>query len=223
MKLSAEEVNYVFNYIKNIDIKFYELQVELTDHLVLIMEEIWTEDPELTFHQVMFRAEQRFGKNYFKEVEEERTKLLRKEYRRLQFKGVGNYFKFPRIISTLLLIFIVYRISFNFEDISLYIKILYSVLIFASAGLILNWFVNRKINGHKFLALETAFILNNSAISISYLTLLNANNFKDSFNQNHLFLLPLCCLWVFGLLITIEGNFITKQIISDIKKQYQLI
>ena len=162
MKLSTEEVNYVFNYIKNIDVKFYEIQVELTDHLVLIMEEIWTEDPKLTFHQVMFRAEQRFGKNYFKEVEEERTKLLRKEYRRLQFKRVGNYFKFPRIISTLLLIFIVYRISFNFEDISLYIKILYSVLIFASAGLILNWFINRKINGHKFLALETAFILNNS-------------------------------------------------------------
>ena len=223
MKLSTEEVNYVFNYIKNIDVKFYEIQVELTDHLVLIMEEIWTEDPKLTFHQVMFRAEQRFGKNYFKEVEEERTKLLRKEYRRLQFKRVGNYFKFPRIISTLLLIFIVYRISFNFEDISLYIKILYSVLIFASAGLILNWFINRKINGHKFLALETAFILNNSPISFSYLTLLNANNLKESLNQNHLFFLPLCCLWVFGLLITIEGKLITKQIISDIKKQYQLV
>jgi hypothetical protein len=60
MKLSAEEINYVFNYVASHDIKYYELQVEFTDHMVTSMEEIWTEDPKLTFHQVKQYAEDKF-------------------------------------------------------------------------------------------------------------------------------------------------------------------
>jgi hypothetical protein len=40
-----------FDYVASHDIKWYELQVELTDHMVNSMEEFW-KDPELTFHQV---------------------------------------------------------------------------------------------------------------------------------------------------------------------------
>lgn len=223
MKLSAEEINYVFNYLKNIDVKYYELQIEFTDHLVLVMEEIWTEEPELTFHQVLFKAEQRFGKNYFKEMEEERTKLLRKEYRGLQFKMFRKQLSFPRIIGSFLLIFSVYRMSFYFNDISLYIRILCSILIFFSAINLLKWFLYKKSIGNKFLALETTFILNNSAISISYLILLNATIFKEIFNQNPLFFLPLCCLWVFGVVFAIIGYTLTSQTVSKIKNQYQFI
>lgn len=223
MKLSAEEVNYVFNYIKNIDVKFYELQVELTDHLVLIMEEIWTEDPELTFHQVMFRAEQRFGKNYFKEVEKERKMILRKEFNRQHRKMVSEYLKFPKIALSILMVFVVYRISFYFEDISFYIKILYGILLGASLFTMLNWYRYRKINGKIFLSLETVLIVNNKSILFSYFAIINVNSFKETFPENYLFYLPFCFLWVLGVLLIITGYQITNKVVSNIKKQYQLI
>jgi hypothetical protein len=34
MKLTTEQIEYVENYIISKDIKWYELQVELTDHMV---------------------------------------------------------------------------------------------------------------------------------------------------------------------------------------------
>jgi len=222
MKLTTEQIEYVSNYIQSFDIKFYELQVELTDHFVLIMEEIWNEDVELNFHQVKYRAEQRFGRNYFKEIEVERAKVLRKEYKRIQLKMVAEYFKFPKIVMSILMVIVVYRISFYFEDISLYIKILFGILISGSVLSIFNCFRYRKINGERFLSIETAYSMNNGGIFISYWFMISANSFKENFHENHLKFIPICCLWVFGVLLVITGGHLTNQVVSNIKKQYQL-
>lgn len=222
MKLTTEQIEYVSNYIQSFDIKFHELQVELTDHFVSIMEEIWNEDKELTFHQVKYRAEQRFGRNYFKEVEQERAKVLRKEYKRIQLKMVAEYLKFPKIIVSILMVILVYRISFYFENISLYISILNGILLLASIFLIVNWFIKRKINGKKFLAIETAYKMNNGGIFIFYWVMISSQNFHENFHENHFKFIPICCLWVFGVLLVITGGHLTNQVVSNIKKQYQL-
>jgi len=222
MKLAPEQIEYVSNYIQSFDIKFYELQVELTDHFVLIMEEIWSEDPELTFHQVKYRAEQRFGRGYFKEIEVKRAKVLRKEYKRIQLKMVAEYLKFPKIIMSILLVIVVYRISFYFEDISLYIRILFGILLAGSSVSIFNWFRYRKINGNRFLAIQTAYSMNNGGILISYWVMISSNSFKENFHENHLKFIPICCIWVFGVLLIITGRHITNKVISNVKKQYQL-
>lgn len=222
MKLTAEQIEYVSGYIQSFDIKWYELQVELTDHFVSIMEEIWQEDEELTFHQVKYYAEQRFGKNYFKLVEEERSSVLIKEYKRQQWRMVREYLKFPKIIMSFLLVILVYRVSFYFEDISLYIKILFGVLLVASAILLFNWLRYRKIKGQRFLSIEMTIIINNSSIVITQFVLMFANNFKETFQENHLYFLPFCFLWVLGVLLIITGKHLTNKVVSDIKKQYQL-
>jgi hypothetical protein len=48
MKLTTEQIEYVENYIISKDIKWYELQVELTDHMVTSMEG-FGKNPELVF------------------------------------------------------------------------------------------------------------------------------------------------------------------------------
>ena len=63
MKLTAEQIEYVSNYVKSFDIKWYELQVELTDHMVNSMEEIWVKDPELTFQNNPFQSWSLFKPN----------------------------------------------------------------------------------------------------------------------------------------------------------------
>jgi len=223
MKLTAEQIGCVSNYIQSFDIKWYELQVELTDHFVSIMEEIWNEDPELSFHQVKYYTEQRFGRDYFKEVEQERRKILRKEFKRIQLKMVAEYLKFPKILLSILLVFVVYRLSFYFEDISLYIKILFGILLGASLLSIFNWFRYRKINGERFLSIETAYSMNNSAILFMYWILVFANNLKDNYQENQLFFFPIYCFWVLLLLLIITGRHLTNKVVSNIKKQYNLL
>ena len=222
MKLTTEQIEYVSNYIQSFNIKFYELQIELTDHFVLIMEEIWNEDLELSFHQVKYRAEKRFGRNYFKEIEVKRAKVLRKEYKRIQLKMVAEYLKFPKIIVSILMVFLVYRISFYFEDISMYISILNGILLVASIVLIIKCFIKRKINGKKFLAIEAAYRMNNGGIIIFYWVMISSQNFHENFHENHFKFITIFCLWVFGVLLVITGGHLTNQVVSNIKKQYQL-
>ena len=128
MKLSPSQIEYVFNYIQSFNIKWYELQVELTDHFVSIMEKIWNEHPELSFHQVKYRAEQSFGRNYFKEVEKERKMILQKEYNRQIRKMVAEFLKFPKIIGSVLLGILIYQGSFYFDNPSKYITGLFASL-----------------------------------------------------------------------------------------------
>ena len=75
------------------------------------MEEFWKADPELTFHQVKHYAEERFGRNGFKAIEEERTQILRKEFKRMQWKMIAEYLKFPKIFASALALIIVYKSS----------------------------------------------------------------------------------------------------------------
>ena len=201
MKLTPKQIEYVSNYIKSFNIKWYELQVELTDHMITSMEEIWEKEPELTFHQVKQYAENRFGRNGFKEVEKERRIILHKEFNRSQWKMLVEYLKFPKIVMSILLVVFVYRISFYFEDILLYIKILFGILLVTSVVSIFNWFLYRKINGKRFLALETALSVNIASVWFSYWGIFLAKSYIENLRENHFFffLFVVSGFWVFCL------------------------
>jgi hypothetical protein len=218
MKLSTEQIGHVSNYIESFDIKWYEIQVELTDHFVLIMEEIWTEYPALTFHQVKQRAEQSFGRNYFKEVEKERKMILQKEYNREMRKMVADFLKFPKIIGSILIGILIYRVSFYSENPSKFITGLFGLLYLFSIPMFYLWFKNRKINGVRFLAVEISF-----GLAIGCPLFGNLGIFlKEEVKENPMLILPLICLWLVIFLFCITGIHLTNKVVFNIKKQYQL-
>ncbi|MBG6063390.1 hypothetical protein IWX83_003200 [Flavobacterium sp. CG_9.1] len=223
MKLTTEQIEYVSNYIKSFDIKWYELQVELTDHMVNSMEEIWEKDPELTFHQVKQFAENEFGRNGFKALQEERRIILYKEFNRNQWKMMRNYLKFPKIIMSVLSVVFVYRISFYFDDVLFFNKILFGILAVFQAITVVNRLLNRKINGKRFLALETVFSVSIGAIYFTYWGIFLAKSYIENLRENHLLFLPFYCLWVFLVVLNITAIHLQKTTILKVKKQYQLL
>ena len=48
MKLTAEQITYIENYIKSFDIKYYEVYMEILDHMILSVEAILEENKEIT-------------------------------------------------------------------------------------------------------------------------------------------------------------------------------
>jgi len=218
MKLSPSQIEYVFNYIQSFGIKWYELQVELTDHFVSIMEDIWDEHPELSFHQVKYRAEQSFGRNYFKEVEKERKMILQKEYNRQMRKMVADFLKFPKIIGSVLLGILLYQGSFYFDKPSKYITVLFASLYLLTIPIFYSWFKNRKINGERFLAVEISFGVASGAPLLGNIGIL----LKDEVKENPSLIIPLICLWVVLFLFCITGIHLTNKVVSNIKNQYRL-
>ena len=221
MKLTTEQIEYVSNSIKSFDIKWYELQVELTDHMVNSMEEIWEKDPELTFHQVKQYAENSFGRNGFKAIEEDRIQILRKEFRKAQWKMITKYLKFPKIFGSILLGFLAYQVSFYFEEPHEFIFRLNLLLLALSIPFMYSWIKNQKINGKRFLAINSQnFYV--SVIIFPQCGIDFSNNFKEEIQQNHLLVIPFICFWVLGVLFSITGLHINTKIVAKIKKQYQL-
>ena len=219
MKLTAEQINYIENYIQSFDIKWYEIQVELTDHMISIMEEIWEQDPELTFHQVKHQAEQRFGRGYFKSIVAERKAILQKEYNRQQRKMVTEFLKFPKVIASILLGVVAYQVSFYFENPAKYVSGLFGLLFLFSVPMFYYWLKYRKINGKSFLAIE---ITSGRVSSIPMLGISLANFVKQNIDYNSNFLIPSISIWVLLFLFCITGLYIQTTILKTIKKQYQL-
>lgn len=219
MKLTAEQIGYVSNYIQSFDIKWYELQVELTDHFVSIMEEIWNEDPELTFHQVKYRAEQRFGRNYFEEVVQERKKILQKGFNKKRTNAVIEYLKFPKVFISIFMIVMIYTTAFFSDNKLQFTKT--TIVVFLLILMLYNliyWLIFRKINGKRFLYVEMIFSLNGSSVFGIYGFMMLLKNTPS--NTFHLFVFS--CLLTFLILLTFTGIKLTKESIKEIKKQYQL-
>ena len=221
MKLTVEQIEYVSNYVKSFDIKWYELQVEFTDHMVNSMEEIWEKDPELTFHQVKQYAENHFGRNGFKAVEKGRIQILQNEYKRSQRKMIAEFLKFPKIIGSILLGFLAYQGSFFFEKPSKYLLVLFGLLFLFIIPMFYQWIKNREIDGKRFLAID--FSLTFSSLLIFPQLGMNLSSvFKEEIQQNHILVLPFICLWILGVLFCITGIYLNNTIVAKIKKQYQL-
>ena len=221
MKLTAEQVQYISIYVNSFDIKWYELQVEITDHMVTSMEEVWEKDPELTFHQVKQYAENKFiGDSSFKSIQEERKRILQKEYRKVQWKMIIEYLKFPKIFGSILLGFLAYQVSFYFEEPHEFIFRLNLLLLALSIPFMYSWIKNQKINGKRFLAINSQnFYV--SVIIFPQCGIDFSNNFKEEIQQNHLLVIPFICFWVLGVLFSITGLHINTKIVAKIRKQYQ--
>jgi hypothetical protein len=222
MKLTTEQIDYVENYIISKDIKYYELQIELTDHMVTSMEEFWKKDPELTFHQVKYYAEDKFGRNGFKAIEEERTQILRKEFKRVQLKMIAEYVKFPKIILGILLAFLAFKASFYFDEPVNFVTKLFGLLAILGIPALYSFYTNSKINGKRFLELNISHSTFTGIFVLMYWLMYLLNSFKESVKLQPILILAVCCLWVVGILFLITGIHLQKKTIENIKKQYQL-
>ena len=221
MKLTNEQIEYVSEYVKSFDIKWYELQIEITDHMVTSMEEIWEKDPELTFHQVKHYAENEFGRNGFKVIEEERTHMLKKEFRKVQWKMVAEYLTFPKIVGSILLVIISFKVSFYFENPTKYVLVLFLTLYVFAIPMLYFFHKNRKIDGKRFLAIESVHPYLTS-LGVPQIGVCLINPFKEEVNQYPAAVLVFCLIWTLGILFVASATFIQKQTINTIIKQYQL-
>jgi hypothetical protein len=221
MKLTNEQIQYVSDYIESKDIKWYELQVELTDHMVLSMEEFWVQNPDLSFEQVKENTFKKFTKSELKAIEEERTKILGKEVAKEHRKLIGEYLTFPKIVGSLVLVYFVYTISAYFVSPQKYIAVLFCSSLIITLPLCFYWWKNKEIAGKKFLMVNR-LTYSGLIISFSNLGMSSSSYLRNELLQYQWLVLLFCCIWVFTILFSITAIYLSKKTIKNIKKQYQL-
>ncbi|MBV5315489.1 MAG: hypothetical protein JZU47_19460 [Prolixibacteraceae bacterium] len=103
-KLTPEEIENLYEFCYFRSVFHYDVQVEIVDHLASAIEELWKTNPELPFEETVYMLGEQFGGDLgFAQIKREKEKALRKKYRRLLWQYVGDFYKFPKIMITLLL------------------------------------------------------------------------------------------------------------------------
>ena len=221
MKLTEEQITYIENYIKSFDIKYYEVYMEILDHMILSVEAILEENKEITFEDAVLKAKvDGFGKKGFRGMMDEKLKLAQNQARKQNNKMIKEYFTFPKIMMTIAVFVGFFLFLMLFDDPR-------KSYVFSSAtvffiGLFQYFYFN------KFLKIKKLYILKAQMINVGFSLFFSvfqlSNSIlvlgKETIDFNHVLMrLFMTFVFTFSLISLLVYIEIRKKTIEEIKTQ----
>ena len=109
--LTDEHIQQLYKFTHQHYVEHFDVQTELVDHLANDIEQIWKEQPKLSFEQARDISFKKFGVFGFMDVVDARTNSLNKKYWKLAIGFFKTFFKLPQLLTTLAIFSVIY-ISF---------------------------------------------------------------------------------------------------------------
>ena len=221
MQLNNEQIAYIEKYIQWYDIKYYEIYMEILDHMILSVEDILENDKTISFENAVDKAKiEGFGTEGYTGIMEDKVKLANKKFSRDNFKMIRAYFSFPKIIFTCFVAISYFIFLSLFENPSKPNYIAVVVVGFIGLTQMLYSWKYRKYNK---LYILKAQVLNNTYI-LSFLgvhiTQIYANSGKDSIDFNHILMrLFMTLVFTFSVLAVLVYIEIRKKTITELQQQ----
>ena len=145
MKLSAEQIEKLYQFTRQHYVEYYDLQTELVDHLANAIEEQWQENPKLSFNEALQNEFKKFGVFGFMDVVEGKQRFLQKKYNQIVWTIVKTFFTLPKIMGTIgvtgVLFLLLKSSHYNGDWVLLFYGLL---VVFAFYGMISNRLKHKK-------------------------------------------------------------------------------
>lgn len=116
-KLNKEQIDKLYKFTRQHFVEHYDLQTELVDHMASGIEQLWLQQPELSFEQARDREFKKFGVFGFMDVVEKRQAAMSKKYSKMVWQHFKDYMKIPKILGFGMSIFATFLIL-KFSSIS---------------------------------------------------------------------------------------------------------
>src|SRR5690554_3260520 len=107
-KITKAEINQLFDFTQKHYVEFYDVQVELVDHLANAIEAQWTENPEISFEEALQIEFKKFGVFGFTSLVEQKQRELIKYYNKMFLNEVLKFVSIPKAILTAVLYMCIY-------------------------------------------------------------------------------------------------------------------
>jgi len=108
MKLTPNQIDQLYKFTRQHYVEYYDVQTELVDHLANDIEQIWQNQPNLSFADARDISFKKFGVFGFMDVVEARTNSLNKKYWKLVVEIFKSFFKVPQLLTTLVIFSVIY-------------------------------------------------------------------------------------------------------------------
>ncbi|WP_300602106.1 hypothetical protein [Niabella sp.] len=110
--LTAEYIKTLDQFCEQKGIQYYDLRLELVDHLAESIENKIAENPGLSFDAALTAVYQSFGKGGFADLVEERRAILTQAHKKEYWKHIRHYFEWPRIVLSIAILVIAFIPTF---------------------------------------------------------------------------------------------------------------
>lgn len=97
-KVTSHQIERLFQFTDQHFVDYYDVQLELVDHLANAIEEQWQENPEKDFETALQEEFKKFGVFGFLEVVEARQVAMQKRYHQLMWKEAKEFLKLPKVV-----------------------------------------------------------------------------------------------------------------------------
>lgn len=102
-RLSKQQIEQLFAFTKKHYVEFYDVQVELVDHLANAIEEQWKENPTISFEDALQTEFKKFGIFGFTGLVEQKQTELHKHYNKMLVNEALKFLSIPKAIVTVIL------------------------------------------------------------------------------------------------------------------------
>jgi len=129
MTLSPEQIQQLFLFTEKKFVRWYDLQVELVDHLANKIEAELADNPSLSFERALGNVYAGFGIFGFAKIVREKEDALRKANTKLVWKELGQQFTWPNLIRSLSILALTFTIAFqvNIKTLAVITLVLYII------------------------------------------------------------------------------------------------
>jgi hypothetical protein len=221
MKLTQEQIQQLYKFTRQHYVEYYDVQTELVDHLANNIEQIWQEQPNLSFEEARDISFKKFGVFGFMDVVGERAKVLNKKYWKMVWDIFKQFFNIPQIVISTT-IFLAILIGFQiFPSKYFFISISIGGIIILGFKL---FFLNKekkkrfKATNKKWLLEEYVFNLGGSIAFINLF--IQMVNLSPNSVSNTLIIIASFILTAFILLIYITSFILPSKVEEILHKQY---
>ncbi len=101
MTLTEQQIQTLFTFTEKKFVKWYDLQVELVDHLANKIEELMDADNSLSFERALANVYSTFGLFGFAHIVQEKQHELEKRNNRLLWNEIKNQFSWPNVVRSI--------------------------------------------------------------------------------------------------------------------------
>jgi hypothetical protein len=110
IELSNEQIQHLFAFTEKKFVRWYDLQVELVDHLASSVEDEMMADKSLLFEAALERVYKRFGIFGFAKVVQQKQAQLQRAARSIWWQEIRTFFGWPKIILLSLILAVLWQL-----------------------------------------------------------------------------------------------------------------
>ncbi len=232
MTLSNEQIQQLFLFTEKKFVRWYDLQVELVDHLANKIEAEMEANSTLSFERALANVYAGFGIFGFAQIVREKEKSLRKANNKLLWKEIGNQFTWPNVVRSFAILGLILTIALqiNLKILAIITLVLYCIDIALNGrfSLIKFYWNPLKKRKTKVGKKKNLLMLQNlpafsfgSMMYLQFMLMRYVEILFDEINHATIGFKILFCVYLFiGIIFYVSGKNISTGILQKAKTQY---